>query len=124
MIIGAVNDDLEATIRLVVRRPGGTSLAIDAIIDTGFTGHLTLPSAIIAALGLPWRRRGRAQLADGSTHVFNVYEAQIDWDGTTRSVIVDAADVDPPRRHATPVWLRGLTIQAIPGGRVTIAALP
>jgi predicted aspartyl protease len=82
MIVGAVNDDHEAIIRLTVHRREGPSVAIDAILDTGFTGHLTLPSTVIAALGSTWRRRGRALLADGSSRDFDVYEAQIEWDGT------------------------------------------
>lgn len=55
--------DYQATIRLTVLGPTGQAQEIDAVIDTGFDGTLTLPSADIIALGLPWRRRGRALLA-------------------------------------------------------------
>jgi predicted aspartyl protease len=66
MIIGAVNTDYEAVIRLFVQGPTGPAHEIDTIIDTGFNGFLTLPPALVAALGLMRRSRGRALLANGS----------------------------------------------------------
>ncbi len=59
MIVGAVNNFREAVVRLAVAGPGGKRHAIEAVIDTGFTGSLSVPSAIIALLNLPFRRRGR-----------------------------------------------------------------
>jgi predicted aspartyl protease len=41
MIIGMVNANREATIRLVVIDPSGQQQEIEAIIDTGFPGFLT-----------------------------------------------------------------------------------
>ena len=43
MIEGAVNGNAEAIIRLTLRAATGATQEIDAIIDTGFTGDLTLP---------------------------------------------------------------------------------
>jgi predicted aspartyl protease len=60
MITGMVNANREATIRLVVSGPSGQQQEIEAIIDTGFTGFLTLPPALIQALGLAWLCRNRA----------------------------------------------------------------
>ena len=37
MISGVVNSDLEATVRLLIRGPGGQEQEIDAVIDTGST---------------------------------------------------------------------------------------
>ena len=59
MITGVVNSNREAIIRLVVAGPRGQQQDIEAIIDTGFTGFLTLPPALVAALGLPWLSRQR-----------------------------------------------------------------
>jgi predicted aspartyl protease len=59
MITGVVTPFHQATIRLIVRGPTGQAQEIDAVIDTGFDGALSLPPADIAALSLPWRRRGR-----------------------------------------------------------------
>jgi predicted aspartyl protease len=65
MITGTVNPLQEARIPLTVRGPGGHEEDIEAVIDTGFTGWLTLPPALIAAMGLTWRGRDSAILADG-----------------------------------------------------------
>jgi predicted aspartyl protease len=40
--------------------------AIDAVIDTGFNGFLSLPSTIIATLILPWSGSDFVTLGDGS----------------------------------------------------------
>lgn len=123
MITGVVTPFHQATIRLSVRGPTGQHQAIEAVIDTGFDGTLSLPLAIITALGLPWRRRGRALLADGTTSVFDIYEATVVWDGRPRRVAIDAADIDP---LVGMRLLNGyeLQIQAVVGGQVRIIALP
>jgi len=56
MITGVFNER-EARVPLTVRGPNGQSQGVAAIIDTGFSGHLTLPLAIIEALGLDPRAR-------------------------------------------------------------------
>lgn len=66
MITGVVTDDRQAVIHLTVRGPAGQEQVIEAIIDTGFDGWLSLLSSLVAGLDLVWRRRGRALLADGS----------------------------------------------------------
>jgi len=74
MIIGFVNKYVEAIIRLVGLGSKGHEQEVDVVVDTGFDGSLSLPPAIVAALGLTYRQRGRAILADGSETVFNIYE--------------------------------------------------
>jgi predicted aspartyl protease len=72
---------------------------------------------------LPWRRRGRALLADGTESVFDIYEATVVWDGRPRRVAVDAADIEP---LVGMRLLNGyeLTMQVVVGGQVRITALP
>jgi predicted aspartyl protease len=72
MIIGSVNANREATIRRIVHGTQGQAQEIEAIIDTGFTGFLTLPLPLIASLGLTWRGHAQAVLPDGSLHLFDV----------------------------------------------------
>jgi len=62
----------EARIRINVRGPSGRRKHIEAVIDTGFTGWLTLPASVISALGLSWTNRVRGMLADGSESFFDV----------------------------------------------------
>ncbi|MDE2736209.1 MAG: hypothetical protein OXI72_17565 [Gemmatimonadota bacterium] len=60
MITGIVSADYEAVIRLKVQGPIGQEREVDAVVDTGFNGFLTLPPRLITPLGLTRRRRGRA----------------------------------------------------------------
>ena len=55
MIEGAVNGNSEAIIRLTLRAATGAMQEIDAIIDTGFTGDLTLPPAMPEKFSHPVR---------------------------------------------------------------------
>jgi predicted aspartyl protease len=77
MIYGMVNARREAVVRLRVRGPGGTELDLEAVIDTGFSASLTLPSVTVAALGLAQLSDGRAVLADGSIRQFEIYAAEV-----------------------------------------------
>jgi len=123
MISGIVTADREAVIRLTVRGPAGQSERVAAVIDTGFDGTLTLTPGLIARLGLPWKRRGRAILADGSEIVFDIYRATVVWDRRRLSIRVDEADTEPLVGMAL---LDGyeLNAQIRTGGKVTIKRLP
>jgi clan AA aspartic protease len=122
MITGTVRSD-EARIRLKVRGWRGREQEVKAVIDTGYTGALTLPPALIAVLGLRWRSVNRATLADGSTCVFQVYVGKVVWDGKVRRILIDEADTDP---LVGMRLLRGheLKMQVRARGKVTIKRLP
>lgn len=77
MIRGTVTTNREPVVRLRVRGPGGAA-DVDLVVDTGFTGALVLPAAVVAGLGLAWRSGGTAVLADGSTHQTDYYEAELE----------------------------------------------
>jgi len=95
---------------------------LTAIVDTGYSAALSLPPALIAALGLPWQCCDRGILADGSEALFDVYEARVLWDGKVRRILVDEADSDPLLGMAL---LHGyeLKIQVRSRGKVTIKRL-
>jgi len=80
MMQGYVNENYEAVISVVVKN-GAKLKSVNAVIDTGFTGFLSIPSAIIAELELPWSYRDRATLGDGSETLFDIYEANVIWNG-------------------------------------------
>jgi clan AA aspartic protease len=122
MITGVVTADHQAIIRLSVRGPTGQEQEIDAIIDTGFDGWLSLPSSLIVLLSLVWRQRGRALLADGRESVFDIYEGTVIWDGQDHRIPVHEAETTPLIGMSL---LHGyeLTIQAQAGGKVTVRAL-
>ena len=66
MITGVVDARRDATIRLPVRDANGREQEVVAILDTGFSGSMTLPPTVIAALRLPWRTRGLVIIANGT----------------------------------------------------------
>src|SRR3972149_1121387 len=123
MIIGAGKANREATIRLPVHGTDAQAQEVDAVIDTGFTGYLTLPSSLISALGLEWRGREEGLLADGSLQLFDVYAANVIWDGRSRTVETDATNTVPLIGMGL-MYGHDLRIQVIEGGSVTIEALP
>jgi clan AA aspartic protease len=118
MIKGEVKSN-EARIHLKIRGKRGLEREIRAIVDTGYSGSLTWPPALIATLGLKRRSIGYAILADGSTTVFDVHTALVTWDGAQRKILVDGADANP---LVEMKLLRGheLKIQVVSGGEVTI----
>jgi clan AA aspartic protease len=95
MIEGVVTSDREPIVRLGVCDASGNAHEFEAVVDTGFTGWLTLPPDMIAKLGLTWREWGAAILADGSQIIFKVYDAVIMWDGQAIHCTVDEADAEP-----------------------------
>ena len=121
MITGTVNADYEAVIRLRLQGPTGHEHEVDAIIDTGFNGFLTLLSAFVIAFGFIRRSRGRALLANGSEELFDIYGVTVLWDGQPQYVEADAVDTVPLVGMSL---LDGydLHIQVADGGHVVIQA--
>ncbi|MBM3995793.1 MAG: clan AA aspartic protease [Planctomycetes bacterium] len=95
MITGIVNSDLEATVQLTVRGPGGPSRRITAVIDTGFDGFLSLPPALVADLGLPWDHQTYATLAAGSEILVDMFLGSIVWNRRQRLIDIDESDTEP-----------------------------
>src|SRR5688500_5281294 len=77
MISGIVSELLDATVPLSMRSDDGQLLQIEAVVDTGFSGDLTLRPSLIGSLGLQWLCRQQGVLADGQLHTFDVYAATV-----------------------------------------------
>lgn len=94
MITGIVRA-LEATIQLRIRGSGDQERQVEAVIDSGFTGSLTLSGALLASLGPSIQGTLRGIMADGSERLFDVHEVTVLWDGELRQIAVVEADGDP-----------------------------
>ncbi len=94
MISGLVTDR-HATVALTFLLPNGSSIAIEFVIDTGFTGELCLPPEAVSLMGSPFRYDTSANLADNSEVLLSVHEAIILWDGEEREVLITAAGRRP-----------------------------
>jgi clan AA aspartic protease len=123
VITGSITPDREAIVRLTLLGPGAQREEIDAIIDTGYTGDLTLPSTLVRALSLPRRGVRDALLADGSRVRLRVYEVSVIWDGQPRTALALEAD-GGPLVGMSLLYGHVVTLQVLDGGFVTIAPLP
>ena len=123
MIRGIVNASAEAVVRLRVRGPGGVESSVEAMVDTGFTAYLTLPSPIVSALGLVRRSGGSAVLGDGAASQFDVCTAEVEWGGTWRAVLVYVLGTEPLFGMRSMAGHK-LVIDVVAGGLVEILPLP
>ena len=121
MIEGVVNVSYEPVVTLAVQGPAGQASEMEAVIDTGYNGLLTLPPPVVTELGLLHRGYGEASLADGSVVQFDVYGVTVLWDGLPRHIEADEADSTP---LVGMCLLDGhdLNIQVMDGGSVVIQA--
>jgi predicted aspartyl protease len=96
---------------------------VDAVVDSGFTASLALPVTTVVALGLARQSGGGAVLADGSVRLFDIYAAEVAWDGGWRPVLVSAVGAEALLGMRL---LAGheLRIAVVPGGAVEITPLP
>jgi clan AA aspartic protease len=122
MIHGVVSRNREATISLVVVNENRQTKLITAVIDTGYTGFLSLPSEIITELNLSWTGIDRGTLGDGSEVTFEVYAAKVIWDGEYRDIPINKAETDP-LVGISLLYGYDLHIQTVEGGSVTIKRL-
>ena len=123
MIQGIVNANFEAVVPLRLRGPSGVESNADAIVDSGFTSSLTLPTTTIAALGLVRRSAGFAVLADGSSRQFDMFDAEVAWGGTWRPVLVSAVG-DESLIGMLLLAGHKLVVEVVPSGSVQIIPLP
>ncbi len=122
MMQGFVNQSCEAMIRIAINHGSAPKQIVEAVIDTGFTGFLSLPLSTIEVLGLPWIFRDIGTLGDGSEVIFEMYRANVIWDGQTQVVDVAASEADPLVGMSLLYGFK-LQIEAIEGGLVTIEAM-
>jgi clan AA aspartic protease len=122
MMYGVVNLRREATLSLVVSNENKQQKVIDAVIDTGFTGFLSLPSDVITALNLPWSASDVATLGDGSETLFDLYTAIVIWDGKYRKIYIAESETEPLLGMSLLYGYR-LQVDTIEGGSVRIEEL-
>lgn len=108
-----------------IRVLGGNDLEmeVEAVVDTGFTGELTLPHGTIERLELASAGTRDATLADDHTVDVAAYDAEVLWH--ERTVRIEALATSGAPLVGMEL-LRGseLRVEATPGGRVRIEELP
>lgn len=121
MITGYISVNQQAMIEISVQGSQQT-IRIDATIDTGYNGFLTLPPYVINLLHLPWLTDSRVILANGEEESVGVHAATIIWDGAPRRLLIDAADNTPLIGMALMGGYE-LNIQNVDNGAVTLRKL-
>ena len=122
MIEGVVNADYVPVVTLTILSPTGQSQEIDAVVDTGFNGVLTLPPELVADLELAFASIGRANLADGNEAVFNNHGLTTLWDGQPRYIEASAVG-DTPLLGMQLLAQHSLYMEVEPGGRMVIQSM-
>lgn len=122
MMHGHVNHRCEAILQVAVGYGTAPKQMVNAIIDTGFTGFLSLPLSVIEQLNLPWQFRDLGTLGDGSEVVFEMYKATVIWDGQAQIIDVAASEAEPLIGMSLLYGFK-LEMEAIEGGSVTLATL-
>jgi clan AA aspartic protease len=92
MINGKVTAELEGTIELEVNGSGASPQQIEAVIDTGFNGYLTLPNRVIGLLNLLPAGNRIATLGDGSAVILDAFLTTVSWHGRDRDALVLEAE--------------------------------
>ena len=121
MIEGVVNDAYEAVVALALQGPGGQVQDIEAVIDTGYSGFLTLPAMLVTELELPFAYVGRAFLANDDEVIFDVHDVTVLWDSQPRPIKADATG-STPLVGMQLLDRHDLNIEVESGGRVFIQA--
>ena len=94
MIRGVVTR-YEGIVRLSVFGRRGQRETVEAVVDTGYDGFLTLPPTMIRELELEWLSNGHAILADGSECLFDLHEGEVIWDRRHMLIQIDSSDATP-----------------------------
>jgi clan AA aspartic protease len=92
MVTGRVTTKMQAVVPIQVLGPAGSVASVEAVIDTGYNGFLTLPASLIRDLDLPSAGAVQAALADGSRVKLDFFLAVIAWEGESYEVHVVAAE--------------------------------
>jgi len=122
MMTGTVNDEMDAMLTLTLQGDSGLEADVEAILDTGFSGALMLPTEIIESLRLHSDGVREAMLADGEMVVLDTYAGSVIWDS-------EAIDIEILATTAQALvgmeLLRGyrLRIDVEPGGEILIEAI-
>ncbi len=121
-MIGSVTVQRELVIRLEAIHPDGSTVPVEAIIDTGFNGSVTLPTDLVNALDAFPAGTRRVELANGSLIEVDVYVVKLAWLGNQREVLALETD-STPLIGMSLLWGSRVAFDARNGGELTIEAI-
>ncbi len=122
---GRVTPELQGIVEITIASPSDSNakLSFDAVVDTGFSEFLTIPSFVVPALNLAMIDVTNIILADGSIVEAPVVEASVLWHGD-KWIDIDCAVMEGgPLVGMSLLYGSRLTLDVIDGGSVSIAPL-
>ena len=122
MITGKINANREAIIELEVIGSNQKREKVEAAIDTGFNGYLTLPNDLINYLKLQLAGSRHVTLGDGNVVVLDMYLTKVLWHGQEREVLTLQAD-GGPLIGMSLLYGNRVMLDVIDNGDVTIDSL-
>lgn len=92
MIRGALNDRRQPMVALEISNGDGRFQPVDALLDTGFSGYLTLPADTVAWLGLERIEKTPVVLAGDHQTQVSAHRGYVNWLGRVRRIDVLAME--------------------------------
>ena len=124
MIRGRISEDGEAIIvPVAVADSDGRLWPLETVLDTGFVGDLSLPSAVIHRMGLARAGSLNFILANGEPARLRTYHARVFWHDRLLDIeVTETGDVPLIGIR----MLRGsrVAMDMLPGGEVIIEEVP
>ncbi len=103
MISGTVTGDQEIVIQLEDLNTGQSAVSIQAVVDTGFNGFLTLPIDVLNAVGASAAGTRREERGDGNLVELDVCVARVNWHDENRDVLALSGGRNTAGQHAITV---------------------
>ena len=93
----ARDDDTGLEARITVDIVGANQVfqTLEVVVDTGYTGWMSLPETVINAIGLDYAGIRPATLANGQTVPTAAYNAGLLWHGQPVDVVVQSLNNKP-----------------------------
>ena len=114
---------LEARISVAVAGPGLEFREIEVVIDTGFSGWLTLPEVTIREMNLPAYRIQQMRIANNRTILMTTYRAVAQWQGRQIGILVYQTENPRPLLGTAMLEHCRLTVDMQEGGPVAVTPL-
>lgn len=116
---GQVTSERRILMRLMVSGRGNVGVQMTAMLDTGFSGALTLPPALVTLLDLPLQTTMPVTLANGVRVALRIFEADVLWDGQHRAVLVHKSD-NVPRVGLGLLYGSRVCVDILDGGELRV----
>lgn len=125
MRVGYVVDvagNMYPTVSVTITGMDGIHRTVEATLDTGFTGSISLPLGLIEQLGLEYVRDRAVTLADGSQRDVAIYRGSVMLGGEWRDTEVHCSG------YVALVGMRlmygaNISLDAVPSGEISYTSL-